>query len=265
MLPVLNLGPLALPVPHLLLIAGLWIGLELAEKHAERYGAQGSDLYNLVLTSGIAALIGARLGYAARSPAAFLENPLTLLAPRAQMLDATGGLIAALLATAGFLLIRRLPIWPVLDALTSLLAVMGVVLGLSHLASGDAFGAPAGVPWAIELWGAQRHPTQAYEIMAALAVAAATWPGGPLGRASQTGRTAGLRFWSFLALSAAARLIIETFRGDSILWLNLFRQAQVIAWLLLAVSMWQIGRRLAAMDTPGEPSAPAEPVNTVQP
>jgi prolipoprotein diacylglyceryltransferase len=68
------------------------------------------------------------------------------------------------------------------------------------------------------------------------------WPGNRLARCA-AGRP-GLRFWVFLALSAAARLFLETFRGDSTIVLNMFRQAQLIAWPVLAVSLWQVGRRL---------------------
>jgi prolipoprotein diacylglyceryltransferase len=82
-------------------------------------------------------------------------------------------------------------------------------------------------------------------------IAIATWPGGWISRRSEhpaSGESLnvrpGLRFWAFLALSAAARLFLETFRGDSTLLLGMFRQAQAIAWLVLAASLWQIGRRL---------------------
>ncbi len=242
MLPILQIGPLALPVPALLLLVGFWIGLDLTEKQASRYGVPAGLIYNLTLVAVIAGVIGARLFYAAQSPAAFLSSPLSLLTPRPQMLDATGGILAAGLAGLGYALLRKLPVWSTLDALTTLLAVLAVVLGLAHFASGDAFGAPASLPWAVELWGEMRHPSQVYETLAALLIAAAVWPGSRLSRFA-LGRP-GLRFWAFLALSAAARVILETFRGDSTLLWNTFRTAQVIAWFVLAISLWQIGKRL---------------------
>jgi len=47
----------------------------------------------------------------------------------------------------------------------------------------------------------------------------------------------GQRFLTFLTLSAGARLFLEAYRGDSVLWGG-FRSAQVIAWLILAICLW---------------------------
>lgn len=263
MLPILQIGPLALPTSALLLLLGFWFGLELTEKQAARFGVNPAQIYNMVLAAVIVGVIGARLVYAASAPAAFLASPLSLLSPTPQMLDSRGGLVCAALAAAVFMVARRMAFWPTLDATVTLFAVMGVTLGLAHLASGDAFGAPAQVPWAIDLWGERRHPSQVYETLAALLVAAAVWP---RPRVSWSGLLRpGLRTWVFLALSAFARLILETFRGDSVLWLNTFRAAQAIAWLVLAVSLWQIGRHLKKIPTspvrPDSEFAEAAPTN----
>lgn len=244
MLPVINIGPLALPAPALLVLLGFWLGLELAEKQAPLFGVEPARVYHLVLAALLAGLVGARLAYAAQAPAAFLENPLNLLSPRPELLDGAGGLAAALLGGLAYLWRKHIPLWPALDALTGLLAVLGVALGLSHLASGAAFGAPAQVPWAIELWGAKRHPSQVYETLAALLAAAITWPSQPAARVSLQPGRAGLRFWAFIALSAAARIFLEAFRGDSLLLAGSLRLAQLIAWAVLALSLWQIGRRI---------------------
>jgi prolipoprotein diacylglyceryltransferase len=242
MLPVINIGPLALPAPAFILLIGVWIALEMAEKQAELFGASPRHIYNLTLTAILAGLVGARLAYAAQAPQAFIDSPLSLLSPRPEMLDSTGGIVLAVLAAAGYAWVRRVSIWPALDALTTLFAVLAVALGLSHFASGDAFGAPAQLAWSINLWGELRHPSQVYETLAALGTASLVWPGSRTAQYSQ--QRPGLRWWVFLALSAAARLVLESFRGDSVLLLNMFRQAQVIAWLVLAVSLWQIGVRI---------------------
>lgn len=262
MLPILQIGPLALPTPALLLLLGFWIALELTEKQAHLFGTDARQIYNMTLTVVLAGLVGARLAYAASAPTIFLENPLDLLAPRPQMLDAAGGAAVGLLAALVYGWLRKLPLWPTLDAAVTLFSVLAVTLGLMHFASGEAFGAPARLPWSIDLWGELRHPTQVYETLAALAIAAVIWPytawmGGRITR--HTRAWPGFRFWIFLELSAAARLILETFRGDSVLVWNAFRQAQLIAWLVLAISLWQIGARLKQISQPLEaPPAPVE-------
>lgn len=240
MLPVLNIGPLAIPTPAFILLIGFWLGLELAEKQAELFGASPKHIYNLTLVAVIAGLVGARVTFLVQVPQVLLDSPLSLLSPRPEMLDAAGGVVIAILAAGVYLWRQRLKPWVMLDALTGLLVVLGVTLGLSHFASGDAFGAPTTLPWAIELWGQMRHPSQVYETLAALAIGWLVWPGSRIAQSSKA--RPGLRWWAFLALSAAARLVLESFRGDSTLILGLFRQAQVIAWFVLAVSLWQIGR-----------------------
>jgi prolipoprotein diacylglyceryltransferase len=242
MLPVLQIGPLALPTPALLLLLGFWVALDLTEKLAQRFGADARQIYNTTLVAVLAGLVGARLVYAARAPAIFLENPLDLVAPQPQMLDAASGALVGLLAAFAYGWLRKLPLWPTLDAAATLFSVLAIALGLAHFASGEAFGAPTRPPLAIQLWGEYRHPTQVYETLAALLIAAAIWPGSRAVR--YTLARPGFRFWIFLALSAAARLLLEPLRGDSILVWNMFRQAQLIAWLILAISLWQIGRRL---------------------
>lgn len=252
MFPILSIGPLALPVPALVLLAGFWIGLELTEKHASRFRADPGQIYNMTLTAILAGIIGARLAYAVLSPAGFLENPLTLLGLSPQMLNPAGGLVFALLAALGTIWLKKMPLLPTLDSLVTLFAVMAAALGISHFASGDAFGAPSGLPWAISLWGEQRHPSQIYETLAAVLITAVVWPGGKIASKSEQAGSSGLRFWSFIALSALARIVLESFRGDSILLLGIFRQAQVIAWAALALSLTQIGQRLEKMEIAAE-------------
>jgi phosphatidylglycerol---prolipoprotein diacylglyceryl transferase len=264
MLPVINIGPLALPAPQLILLAGLWLGLEVSEKQATYFKIDAAKIYNLMILAMLVGLVGARLAYAIQSPAAFIASPLNLLAPRAEMLDSTGGWLASVAAGLIYIRSRHLKLWSTLDAVTGLLLILGVTLGLSHLASGDAFGAPTQLPWAIELWGAQRHPSQVYETLAAMLTGAAVWPGGKISRASLQPGRAGLRFWAFIALSAAARLFLEAFRGDSVLLADSLRIAQLTAWVLLGISLWQIGQRIQPHPTrePGGPAVldqPAEP------
>lgn len=244
MLPMINIGPLALPAPQLLLLIGFWVGLDLAEKQSSYFKVDSGKLMNLILISLVAGMLGARLIFAAQAPAAFLDSPLNLLAPRPDMLDATGGWVAAGLSGLIYGRARKLPLWSTLDALTTLFIGLSVTLGLSHLASGDAYGTSARLPWSIDLWGELRHPSQVYETLAVLLVASAVWPGGKISYATLRPGYAGLRWWTFLAMTAGTRIFLEAFRGDSILLWDALRQAQAVAWVVLAISLWQIGQRI---------------------
>lgn len=254
MFPVLQVGPLALQVPGLILLLGLWLGLNLSERRAPRHGLEAGHLYNLVFIALIAGITGARLAYVARYPAAFSGNPLSLLSLNPGLLDPWAGLAAGVLAAPVYAQRKKLTFWRTLDALAPMLAVMGVALGLAHLASGDAFGAETRLPWGIELWEARRHPSQVYETLSALLI---------LGivhfkfRESQA-YIPGTTFLSFLAMSSGARLFLEAFRGDSVLMFAGLRAAQVAAWLILATCLVVFGK-LKKTDEQGPESEMVRP------
>jgi prolipoprotein diacylglyceryltransferase len=240
MLPILQIGPLALQLPGLVMLAGLWVGLSMAERDAHRSGVNPNVLYNLVFISLVIGIVGARLFFILRYPAAFIASPLSVFSLNPGLLDIWGGFAAGFISALIYGQRSGLNFWTVLDALTPVLAVLAISLGLAHLASGSAFGAPTGLPWAVELWGARRHPAQIYETLGAVCVLLAVWPGRGLLRSRQPGVT----FLTFLALSAALRLFLEAFRGDSMLLINGLRSAQVFAWLVLAGSLWGLGKRI---------------------
>lgn len=241
MLPVVQIGSLALQVPGLVLLFGLWLGLSLAERRAPRYGINPGDLYNLVFVTLVAGIAGARLAYLALYPSAFAASPSSLVSLNPGLLDPAGGAAAAFIAGMVYIQRKRLPGWPLLDALTPLLAILVIASGLANLASGDAFGAPVDLPWAIYLWGAWRHPSQVYEILAALLILVGLF-GLPVSR--RMSAHPGLTFLAFLALSAASRLFLEAFRGDSLLTVWGLRTPQLAAWFLLAVALWGLRKRL---------------------
>jgi phosphatidylglycerol---prolipoprotein diacylglyceryl transferase len=242
MLPILQVGPLALQTPGLVLLLGVWIGLWLAERYASRRGQDASSLYNLVLAGIIFGLAGGRLFYVFSYPEAFLASPRSIISINPGLFDMWGGLLSGLLAALVYGGRKKLPFWSTLDALTPGLAVFAVALHLANLASGNGFGSPTQLPWAIELWGAQRHPTQVYESLAAAMILVYLLS---LLRSS-TPWTEGTFFLVFVALSAGACLFLEAFRGDSVLIAGGLRSAQVMAWIVLAASLWLIARRVNA-------------------
>jgi phosphatidylglycerol:prolipoprotein diacylglycerol transferase len=255
MLPYLRIGPFLLQMTGLALLLGIWLGSWLAEKEAARLKIKPDLIYNLIFFGLIGGLVGARLAYAARFLNAYLANPLGLFALNATTLSPGEGLLVGLLVAFIYGQRKGLRLRSVLDTLAPGLAVFMIFLGVAHLLSGDAFGAPARIPWAIFLWSDYRHPTQVYEILLAMAILL-TILKRPLGAPGQ-----GLNFWLVIAISAAARVFLEAFRGDSLVWAGGFRAAQVLGLIVLAVSlwlMWALGPKTKAeeqkkhMGTPGE-------------
>lgn len=231
MLTVLQIGPLALPVPQFSMLLALWLGLTLAEKQASRHIISAELLYNLVFTGLVAGLLGARLGYVFQYPSAFIQSPLSLLSLNIGLLDLLSGLGIGLLGMLIYGQRQKLPFWKTLDALTPLLAVLAVGLAISHLASGEAYGAATSLPWAVNMWGAWRHPSQFYELAGAILILVLAT------RRMNIGAKPGAMFLGFVAMSAMSRLFLEAFRGDSLTLPGGYRQAQIVAWLVLAVTL----------------------------
>ncbi len=81
------------------------------------------------------------------------------------------------------------------------------------------------------LWGEYRHPTQIYELIGALLIL------GPLWRTRAQGLFPGFNFLLVVALTAAARVFLEAFRGDSLVLPGGWREAQVLGLAVLAVCL----------------------------
>lgn len=228
MLPVLQVGPLAVQMPGLILLAGVWIGMSLAERSAPRHGLNPTEVSNLVFYALVGGIVGARIAYALRFAGIYMQDPLSLIALNPNTLSMPEGVLIGGIVASLYLLRRGIPFWPTLDALTPGFALFALALALAHLASGDAFGAPSRVPWAIELWGARRHPTQVYEFLLGLAALAAV-------RRLDRARPAvdGQLFLLWAAVAALSGLFIGAFRGDSVVVFDVVRRGQLIALIVV--------------------------------
>jgi phosphatidylglycerol:prolipoprotein diacylglycerol transferase len=231
MFPVLQIGPLALPVPAFALLAGVWAGLSLAEKEAVRLKLNPEAVYNLVFLGLVAGLIGARLAYVVRYLSAYASDPLSVFALNPSALAPTEGALIGAMAAIVYGARRKLMLRSTLDALAPGLAIMGAAVAVAHLASGDAFGAAAHWPWSVYLWDEYRHPSQVYELIAALLVLGLAW------RLRQQRSFAGFNFLWVVALSAIARISLEAFRGDSLVMVGGLRAAQVWGLVILAACL----------------------------
>lgn len=228
MFPVLQVGPLALQMPGLIVLLGAWLGLDLMERLAHRKKQSAETLYNLVFIAFVSGLTGARLLFAAQHGAVFAQSPLSLFSLNPGLLDPFGGAAAALLATLVYGQRKQLGLWRTLDALTPFFAALAVGAALSAAAAGIFFGMETSLPWGIDLWGAKRHPTQFYALGLALVnLVILGWQG------RKNPQPQGRLFLLFAALTAGGWLLVEGLRGDSVLLPGGWRAGQLTAWLLL--------------------------------
>jgi prolipoprotein diacylglyceryltransferase len=242
MLPILQLGPLAIQFPGLILLAGLWLGIEITERNDKTFGLSGNKLSNLALLALVSGLLGGRIMYVILHPEFFASTPLNMFSLSPTLFNLPGALITAAIASLSYGRRNQMPFGSTLDALTGLLAIIMIALHLANFASGNAYGTATSLPWAVNLAGTSRHPVQIYEALAAVVILLLLLPSSrnPLNRIILA--IPSMRFWSFIALSSLARLLLEAFRGDSDVVLGQFRLAQIAAWFVLAISLFFLYR-----------------------
>lgn len=233
MYPLLELGPLRLSSGGLMLLIGVLLGQWLLGRIAmQRGGAElAAQAEQATLPALLGALIGARLLYGLLNLDLYAADPLLFLSLRLAELSwpgaLLGGTLAALLATRGA---RRREL---ADAAALALPPVHALAAFGLLLSGEAFGEPTSLPWAIPLFGATRHPTQIYYLLAALLI----WL--VIQRLSTRSLPPGTLAAVWLALHGLAMLLIEAVRADAPLLPEGVRAVQVFGTLcILAALRW---------------------------
>lgn len=236
MFPYLRFGPFLLQMPLLALLVGFWIGSTFIEREAARLGLDKEKINSLIGYGLVGGILGARFVYAAQYASVYLANPLGLFSLSTSTLSPVGGFLIGVAAAFAYGYRHKLPLRQTLDALTPGLSFFMIASGVSHLLSGNAYGSPTRLPWAMYVWSDYRHPSQLYEIFFALVIFTIVLP------KIIPAHAPGIRFAQFVALSAVARIFLEAFRGDSTLWLDGYRAAQVIGLVILTGCLFLLRR-----------------------
>ena len=170
MLPVLSIGPLSLPTAPLLLLIGFWLGSSFAEKKSKQSGKDPDLLAKIIWYALVAGILGARLSFIARNPAAFQGNWRSVFSLNPALLDPVGGLVISLVIVYYLASIDNLPFLSLLDELVPLFAVLAPAIFLANFASGSGIGLLTDLPWGMDLFGGPRHPVQLYFLLSSLIV-----------------------------------------------------------------------------------------------
>jgi phosphatidylglycerol:prolipoprotein diacylglycerol transferase len=231
MLPVLQIGPLAVQTYPLALLLAVWAALAIGAHLATGLGIEGDHIYNAGLSGLAAGLVVGRLAHVVAFWPAYRLEPLSIIGLNARAFLLWPGALAGL-AVGGFYVYRqRLPLATVLDA-----AAPGGLLGMAiaqlgaWLAGLDP-GAPTDVPWAIAEWGVRRHPVQLYQVAVLLLAFGAVLL--VLRRQRRPGRAA----WSALLGFGLSLWLTEPFRESSATLLAGLRTFQLLGLAAILVAL----------------------------
>ncbi len=255
MLPILQLGPFSLPTYPLALLLAVWVGLAVAAWAARRAGLDGDHLVNAGLYGLVAGLVAARFGHVIAYWDAYRLQLLEIFSVNTRAFLLWPGVIAALLVAGWYIYRHRLPPAKALDAFAAAAAFAIALASLGNFLAGRAAGAATDLPWAVNLWGVTRHPSQIYEAAAALLVGALALR--MIARASRPG-AAGLVALCGYGLS---RWLLEPFRAESTTILGGMRLVQVLG---LAAAIIALVALRASLAQPGGAAAAHEPSSAKQ-
>jgi phosphatidylglycerol---prolipoprotein diacylglyceryl transferase len=244
MLPVLQLGPLALPVYPLSLLLAVWAALAAGAWAARRQGVAGDHIYNAGFYGLIAAVVVARLAHVAAFWSVYRAQPLEIVGFNTRAFIWWPGLLAALVVVGWYVRRHHLP-WITLADAGAFGALVGTgVACLGAFLAGSGQGAPTGLPWGIATWDVPRHPIQLYWVLAALAAAGlVAWV---LVRQTKPGAAA----LTALAAVGLSALLIEPARADSLTTFGGLRVAQLLGLAAVLLVLW--GLRKRSESTPSE-------------
>jgi phosphatidylglycerol:prolipoprotein diacylglycerol transferase len=237
MLPVLQIGPLALPVFPLSLLLAAWAAFAGGAWAAKRLGLAGDHIYNVGVYGLIAVVVVARLAHVTVFWNVYRAQPLGIIGLNTRAFIWWPGLLAGLLAVGWYLRRHHLQWITVADA-GALGALVGIsVAWMGAFLAGSGQGVPTGLPWGIATWDVPRHPFQLYWMLAALAAAALVAL--VLVRQVQPGAAA----LTALAACGVFGLLIEPTRADSLTTLGGLRIVQLLGLGAVTLALWGLRKR----------------------
>lgn len=244
MYPILfKIGAFPVHTVGLLHALAFGIGVWWACREAQRAGFEVQHIIDLAVVAFVWSLIGARLFSVLFDGNLewYLQHPFEIVAVWKGGLTFYGGFLFALAAGVRFVRRRNLDLWQVADFVAPGLA-LGLAVGrLGCLVSGDSFGKPTDLSWAVTFTdphalaptGVPLHPTQIYSALTNLALF------GILLWWQKRQRFQGELSLIFLLLYAGTRSLVEVFRNDprGVYLDGLISTSQIISILVAGVAV----------------------------
>jgi phosphatidylglycerol:prolipoprotein diacylglycerol transferase len=244
-----SLGPFTLYSYGALMALAFIAGLRMAVVRARARGLNPERVLDLGILVIIAAVVGAKLLLLIVDFRSMIRDPAQLISLARSGGVFYGGLVLAVGSAFWYLRRHALPFWTTCDVFAPGIALGHVIGRVGCLMAGCCFGHATSVPWAITFHDefaagfvgtpleVPLHPTQLYEAGAELLILVVLLVMERRGR-SFAGRT----LWTYLALYAVSRFVIEFFRGDARGAVGALSTSQAISIVLLPLSILMLVR-----------------------
>ncbi|MFQ5614832.1 MAG: prolipoprotein diacylglyceryl transferase, partial [Anaerolineae bacterium] len=238
MFPVISIGSAVLPTYPFLVIIAFWLGLWLSAREARQIEFDDDHVYNAGLFGLLGGLLSARLWYVVENWRIYADDITEAFALNASALAVVEGAATGIIIALIYLMRHRLSIATFADLIAPGLALATAVAGLGAFLGGVGPGLPSGVPWAVPVLNAARHPVQLYNALGSLLIL------GLLLRRRDRWPWPTFAFWLFITLYSGLRLFTERFRvaTPDMLTASGFRLAQLGTLLTLVVALAIIAR-----------------------
>lgn len=239
---LMQLGPFTIRWYGAMIALACLVGFWLAVLEAERKGIDREKIQEFFIYAVIGAVIGARLYYIAfTDQAMFLQSPLSVLAVWQGGLAIHGAVLAAFAVSVLYVKRHKIPLGKFVDALTPSL-ILGQAIGrIGCFFNGDAHGYPTRMPWGLvyapespagQMFpGQPLHPTQLYEMILNLIIFGILW------KMRTKLKIDGQLFLAYMILYSGARILVEHFRADKLMYLGNISAAQSIGILGILVGV----------------------------
>ncbi len=239
---LLQFGSVGLRTFPLVLAVAVLVGSKLAAAELRRRAVDPAPVQDLVVPSALLGLAAARLLHILLfDPGWYLAHPGDVLSLWSGGLAFQGALLAGL-GTAAWLCWRRaLPFWRVADSVAPGVALGQAIGAVGSLLNGSSYGTPTDLPWAAVFadprgqapLGVPVHPTQLYEVAAALLLFIGLW------LTRRRLHRDGAVFLLYL-LGASLLTPLEFLKGDALWIADVVPAAPVVstAVLMVAVGLW---------------------------
>ncbi len=255
----------------LLLAIAFLVGIQLFVSRGVRRGLPEEKLHTVSLLLLVLAIVGGRGLFVLTHWSDYARDPLGALRLWEGGLILYGGYILSIAGGIWYLRRAGLPVWRVADAIAPSAAI-GIGIGrIGCFLNGCCYGLPTKLPWGVHFPpgsyssftfpGEALQPSQLY--LAASGAAIFTW----LIIADRKPHFDGWLFWSYVAVDAAARFLIDFTRYyDQTSYLGnvgplAFNMNQVLsgALILTSIIMLSVLSRRPAAAVPLAPASPETP------